>query len=138
MSHGELTLQTVAPELTERVWRDGAHVLGDAVPHEECTPDQLKYRLTHGELRLLVAVDKDNRVHGYAALAVHQLPNIRVLHIEAVHAPGCPKRVIDQLTLYARAHGCTALQGCGSRAVTRLWRQTLGFTERYTIHRKEI
>lgn len=138
MFNGQLTLQTVAPEFTERVWRDGAHVLGDTVPHDECTPDQLKYRITHGSLTLLVAVDEGNTIHGYAAVEAHQRPNLRALHIEAVHAPRCPTVIFDRLADYARSCGCTALEGCGTPAVSRLWQKTLGFQPLYTLNRKEI
>lgn len=138
MFNGQLTLKTVAPEFTERVWRDGAHVLGDVMPHDECTPDQLKYRITHGELTLLVVLDEAQEIHGYLAVAVHQSPNSRVLHIEAIHAPGCPSVAFEQLADYARSLGCTALDGYCSPAVAKLWAKTLGFKTVYTLSRKEI
>lgn len=137
MSERQLTLQYVPTAHVEQAWQQGASVLGDTLPSTECTPDQLKYRLTHGELTLLVA-SQNGVPMGYAAVEPQQYANMRVLHIEATYAPRIASAVFNALADYARANGCTAIQGACSPAVSRLWSQKFGFVPQYIISRKQL
>ncbi len=137
MSDGELSLHHVPTAHVEQVWRNGGHALVNSLPSSECTPDQLKYRLTHGALTLLVALQGGAPL-GYAAVEPMQYANMRVLHIEAVHAPRIASAIFGALTDYARTNGCTAIQGACSPAVSRLWSQKFGFVPQYIISRKQL
>lgn len=137
-----LTLCTVGPQFIEYAWSDGAYRLGEVVQSDgtgECTAEQLKGRLLRQECALLAAVDSHRVPHGWVAVEWLNFPNMRVLHVYAIHAPGATlPNVFDQLCDYARDGGAKAIQGACSEAVLRLWQRKFGFTEVYRIARRML
>jgi hypothetical protein len=94
--------------------------------------------LSRGERTLLGARDADGEIHGWAAVQVQQLPNIRVLHIYSIYAPGATTDdLFDKLKAYARANGCTTIRGACSEAVGRIWERRFNAQRLYTIFELE-
>lgn len=137
-------LFTIAPEHIDRAWRDGAHNLAHAVKLAtgECTADQLKYKLAKGEHILLhIRDENDTCLERGAWLAVHfiQCPNVRLLHIAAIYAPGATAdAAFDMLKAYAVQGGASAIQGACNDAVAKLWAKRFDFKQAYKIMRCEL
>jgi hypothetical protein len=125
----------VAPSHIDRAWRDGAHNLSEACKWalREITPDQLKLLLARGE-RTLYALEDGDKMVAWAAVQVQQLPNIRVLYVYAIYAPGSTgPEAFRLLADLARAEGCSSIRGACVEQVTRLWERKLGAKRLYTV-----
>jgi len=86
----------------------------------EVTPDQLKMLLARGERVLLGARDGE-KITGWAAVQVQQLPNIRCLYIFALQGRGiCSAEGVGLLREYAQANGCTTIRGAVRASMARL------------------
>jgi len=132
-------LFVVSPQHVDRAWQEGAYKLGDALKlaQGECTPDQLKMRLSRGELTLLMVSTDEARA--WLAVEFMQMPNIRVLHVYAIHAPGATlDAAFDLLAKYATDGGASAIQGACTEAVSKLWAKRFGFQEMYRISRRTL
>lgn len=132
-------LFVVSPQHVDRAWKEGAHQLGKALElaQGECTPDQLKMRLSRGELTLLLVSTDEARA--WLAVEFMQMPNIRVLHVYAVYAPGATMQTaFDMLGKYAIEGGASAIQGACTEAVSKLWAKRFGFQEMYRISRRML
>ncbi len=132
-----VNLLRVSPAHIDKAWKDGAHKLSEATKWagDEITPDQLKMLLSRGERQLLALQDGDALV-AWAAVQVQQLPNIRVLYVYAIYAPGSTgPEAFSQLSDLARAEGCSEIRGACSDAVARLWERKLKATKAYAIYR---
>jgi hypothetical protein len=130
-----MQLLLVAPSHVDRAWRDGAHKLGEACRWalREITLDQLKFLLARGE-RELYALEDGGKLVAWAAVQVQQLPNIRVLHVYSIYAPGSTgPEAFALLADLARAKGCSSIRGACSESVSRLWRQKFKAEPVYTI-----
>ena len=104
----------------------------------EITVDQLKMLLARGE-RILIGVRDEERIKGWAAIQVQQLPNIRVLYIYSIYAPGATGPVVfEELRKYARANGCTTIRGACNEAVSRLWARRFSAKPIYTVMEIEV
>lgn len=128
-------IELVHPAFIDRAWKDGAHMLSEAVKWaaSEVTPDQLKMLLSRGERTLLSAVDRLGARVGWAAVQVQQLPNIRVLYIYSMWAPGVTSPdVWAQLADYARGQGCSSIRGACRPSMVRLLTQRFGAKALYT------
>lgn len=126
------------PQDIDAAWRDGACVLGEATRHaqREITLDQLKMLLSRGERTLIGARDGD-RITGWAAVQVQQLPNLRVLYIFALAGKGiCSAEGVARLREYALANGCTTIRGAVRPSMARLL-QRLGGKPLYTTYELE-
>ncbi len=137
MSGTDWQLSVVHPHFTDQAWRDGASNLAKACERSagECTADQLKMRISRGELALVAAVN-EGKPKGWAALDFLQTPNMRILHVYAIYAPGAAfGEVFNVLKDYAKSQGCSAIQGACDEAVSRLWSRRFGFKETYRIMR---
>lgn len=124
-----------SPAEIDAAWRNGAHKLSEACKRasREITPDQLKMLLARGE-RTLIGCREGVEVKGWAAIQVQQLPNIRVLHIYSIYAPGCTSvEMFARLKDYARANGCSAIRGAADDAVARLWERRFNAQKLYHI-----
>lgn len=130
-----MKLVHVPPSHIDRAWADGAHNLAQACKwaSREVTADQLKMMLARGERQLLGLQDGD-RFIAWAAVQVQQLPNIRVLYVYSIYAPGstgpeCFRLLAD----IARTEGCSSIRGACSEPVTRLWERKFQAKRLYTI-----
>ena len=131
-------LFTVRPDHIDRAWREGANKLSEALKLAagECTSDQLKYRLAKGELTLLTI---RGAATAWIAVEFIQMPNLRVLHVYAIYAPGATATAAFELLAdYARRGGASALQGACTEAVSKLWGRKFGFEEVYRLARKSL
>lgn len=118
-----LELFQVPASHIDAAWRDGAHVLSQACKRaeREVTADQLKMLLARGERTLLGLGNGANTI-AWAAVQVVQLPNLRVLHVYAIHASGATSaEAFALLKRYAVQHGCTVVRGCCDEPIARLW-----------------
>lgn len=107
----------------DRAWKDGACQLAEACKWalREVTPDQLKMMLARGE-RQLLGLDVDGKFVAWAAVQVQQLPNIRILYVYSIYAPGSTgPEAFKQLADLARAEGCSSIRGACSEQIARLW-----------------
>lgn len=133
-----MNLFVVGPEHLDRAWRDGADKLEEALKHApgECTIDQLKYRIARGETILLM-IEGEKRA--WIAVEFWQMPNMRVLHVYAIYAPGATMQAaFELLEQYAIAGGASAIQGACTEAVSKLWARKFGFQEMYRISRRML
>lgn len=100
--------------------------------------DQLKMRLARGELTLLSMMQGDAHV-AWAAVQFIQYANRRVLHIDALYAPGtCNEETFTLVADYARAGGASSIQCAAADGPERLYRRKFGFEKAYTILRKKL
>ena len=130
-----MKLVHIPPAHVDRAWRDGAHKLAEACKWaaREITPEQLKMLLSRGE-RQLIALQRDDEFVAWAAVQVQQLPNIRVLYIYAIYAPGSTgPECFEHLANLARFEGCSAIRGACSEAVERLWARRFAARRLYSI-----
>lgn len=117
----------------DRAWKEGAHRLAEACETSggEITGDQLKMMLSRGE-RILVRMDEGLEIIGWAVLGIEQLPNIRVLYVYELWAPGGHfERFVDETKALAEAHGCSALRCAAKPAQARLYKRLAGFSPVY-------
>ena len=113
----------IPPQHVDKAWREGAHNLSEACKwaSREVTPDQLKMMLSRGE-RQLLGLDEGGKFVAWAAVQVQQLPNIRVLYVYSIYAPGSTgPEAFRLLADMARAEGCSSIRGACSEQVTRIW-----------------
>lgn len=118
-----MKLVHIPPAHVDKVWREGAHQLAEACKwaSREVTPDQLKMMLARGE-RQLIALDVEGQFVAWAAVQVQQLPNIRVLYVYSIYAPGSTgPDAFRLLADLARAEGCSSIRGACVEQVARLW-----------------
>lgn len=124
-----------SPADIDHAWSNGAHKLSEATKwaSREITPDQLKMLLARGE-RILIGARDGTEVKGWAAIQIQQLPNIRVLYVYALYAPGAATiEIFDKLKQYAKANGCTSIRGACGDAVSRLWIRKFSAKKLYQI-----
>lgn len=117
----------------DRAWKEGAFRLAEACATSggEITGDQLKMMLSRGE-RILVRMDEGAEIVGWAVLGIEQLPNIRVLYVYELWAPGGHfERFVDETKALAEAHGCSALRCAAKPAQARLYKRLAGFAPVY-------
>lgn len=132
-----MNLLKVSPAHVDRAWADGAHMLAEACKwaDDEITPSQLKMMLARNE-RQLIALEDSGTMVAWAAVQVQQLPNIRVLYVYAIYAPGSTgPEAFSLLSDLARAEGCSEIRGACSDAVARLWERRFGARKAYQIMR---
>lgn len=116
-------------------WRDGAHVLSRAcdVSGGEITGDQLKMLLSRGE-RTLVRMDGEAGTVGWGVVRIDQLPNVRVLMVTDLVAPGGRfQEFLGLLREMSRASGCSVIRCAAKPGQERLYRMKCGFEPVYQI-----
>ena len=129
----------VPPSHIDKAWKDGAHMLSEAAEKAagEVTTDQLKMLLSRGERRLIGVRDlatPDALPGAWAAISVHQMPNLRALYVYALWAPGVTgPKVMEQLRAYASSEGCSVIRGSCGDGVTRLWERKFKARKVYTV-----
>jgi hypothetical protein len=125
----------VEPRWIDKAWQDGAHKLTEALKRADgdITTEQLLDELRAGKKTLL------GQSGGWAVVQVQSFHNRKVLHIDAIYAPGLTTpELFHDLKAFARYNGCDAIQGACQQASVRLWRRKFGFREAYTIMRYEL
>lgn len=121
-------------------WKDGAHRLSEACDTSggEITGDQLKMMLARGE-RTLLRMDNDGKAVGWGVVQAHNLPNVRVMHVSAMYAPGAHfERFFDELKKLAAHNGCSEVRCSAKDVQARLYRMKCGFEPIYTTMRVSV
>lgn len=132
-------LVIVPPTHVDWAWKDGASSLAEVCKLvDEITGDQLKMILAKGE-RTLVRIDNDGETVGWGAFRIDQLPNVRVLHITDLYAPGGHfESFFDEIKSVAKSVGCSRIRCAAQKAQARLYRAKCGFEPIYEILEAEI
>ena len=133
-------LQPIPAQFVGQAWKEGAHMLAKACDASggEITGDQLKMLLMRGE-RSLLRIAKDGQCAGWATVRIDQLPNVRVLHITDLYAPGGHwQACFDLLADMARANGCTQMRCCAGAAQQRLYMRHLPWQPVYTTLKVDL
>lgn len=129
-----MKLLTVHPSFVDEAWfRDGASCLARACEFSggDVTGDQLKMLLSRGE-RTLIRMDVDGEAVGWGVTRIDQLPNIRVLHVCEMVAPGAHfERFFEQLKELASKTGCSRIRCSCKPAQARLFKAKVGFQPVY-------
>lgn len=129
-----MKLLHIPAQHVDKAWSDGAHNLSEACKwaSREVTPDQLKMMLARGE-RTLLGLQVEGKFVAWAAVQVQQLPNIRVLYVYSIYAPGSTgPDAFRLLADTARAEGCSSIRGACSEQVARLWERKFEAKRLYT------
>jgi hypothetical protein len=124
----------------DKAWKDGAHNLSEACKWalREVTADQLKMMLARGE-RQLLALESEGQKVAWAAVQVQQLPNIRILYVYSIYAPGSTgPEAFKLLADLARSEGCSSIRGACSEQVARLWERYFKAKRLYTTCEIEL
>lgn len=128
-----IELKQVPPAFIDRAWRDGAHKLAEACDTSggEITGDQLKMILSRGE-RTLLAMQREGEFVGWGVVRLDQLPNIRVLHVSELYAPGARfEEFMEPLKAWAESNGCSRIRCSAKPAQAKLYRDRAGFKPVY-------
>lgn len=126
-------LKSVPATHIDAAWKDGAHLLGKACDTSggEITGDQLRMILARGERHLMAVCDGESKV-GWIVIRIDQLPNVRVLHVCELYAPGSMfSDCWEQLKEFARANGCSEIRCSAKPAQARLYRMRFKFEPVY-------
>lgn len=132
---GELMLTPIPSTHIDAAWRDGASDLAKACEASggEIEGPQLKMLLSRGE-RTLIRMDADGKTVGWGVVRVDQLPNLRVLFVTDLVAPGGHFEVFfDDLKQMAQTLGCSRVRCAAKPAQARLYRMKAGFRPVYEI-----
>jgi hypothetical protein len=119
----------------DAAWKDGASELAKACDTSggEIEGPQLKMILARGE-RTLVRMDHDGKTVGWGVVRVDQLPNVRVLFVTDLVAPGAHfETFFDDLKVMAKHLGCSVVRCAAKPAQERLYRMKCQFRPVYTI-----
>jgi hypothetical protein len=133
-------LQPVPPSFIDRAWKEGAHNLAKACDTSggEVTGDQLKMLLSRGD-RSLLRIDLDGQAVGWVVIRIDQLPNVRVLHVCELYAPGGHWQPCwEQLTDLAKANGCSEIRCSAKPAQAKLYQRHQPWEPVYTTLRVSI
>ena len=130
----------IPTEFVCKAWADGAYNLVKAAERakREITGDQLKMLLMRGE-RTLVGIVENETPKAWAAVQLQVLPNMRVLYIYSIYAPGqTGPEAFRLLKEYAKANGCETIRGACDKAVGRLWERKFGAQPIYSVYEFEV
>lgn len=129
-----MKLVPVASQMVDFAWAQGASCLAAACDTSggEITGDQLKMLLARGE-RTLIRMEADGPV-GWGVIRIDQLPNLRVLFVTDLVAPGAHfERFFEELKVLAKSQGCSRIRCAAKPAQARLYRMKVGARPVYEI-----
>lgn len=135
-----LNVQLVPLSLIHETWPLVEGYLEDALQwgEDDYTIEQVRQNIAEGKWMLVVAVDKDQRIHGAAAINIYNMPNFRVAFVVAIGG-----RLISNQETYAqlcallKSFGATRIRGVARESIARLWKR-YNFRERYIMVEAEI
>jgi len=119
----------------DQAWKDGANKLSQAcdVSGGEITADQLKMLLNRNE-RSLIAMRRGDEIVGWGVVRVDQLPNMRVLMITDLVAPGAEfHEFFSKIKEFASSLGCSKVRCAADDVRERLYKMKCGFKRVYAI-----
>ena len=130
-----MTLTPIPSHLIDAAYTDGAHCLSASCDASggEITGSQLKMVLSRGE-RTLIRMDADGKAVGWGVVRPEQLPNMRVLFVTDLVAPGAHfETFFTALKGMAAGLGCSRIRCAAKPAQQRLYMQKLNFQPVYSI-----
>lgn len=130
-----MTLVPIAASHIDSAWADGASELARACDTSggEIEGPQLKMLLSRGE-RTLIRMDSEGQTVGWGVVRVDQLPNLRVLFVTDLVAPGGHfETFLADIKAMARQLGCSRVRCAAKPAQARLYRMKAGFQPVYEI-----
>lgn len=119
----------------DAAWKQGASALAKACDTSggEIEGPQLKMILSRGE-RTLIRMDSEGQTVGWGVVRVDQLPNVRVLFVTDLVAPGAHfETFFEDLKQLAAQNGCSVIRCAAKPAQERLYRMKCDFRPVYTI-----
>jgi hypothetical protein len=128
-------LTQVPAQFIDAAWKEGASELSKACETSggEIEGPQLKMLLARGE-RHLIRMESDGQTVGWGVVRVDQLPNIRVLFVTDLVAPGAHfERFFEDLKELAKQSGCSVIRCAAKPAQARLYRMRCNFRPVYEI-----
>jgi hypothetical protein len=130
-------LTPIDAKFVDFAWKDGASSLGESC-EDECTPDQLRLLLSRGE-RVLVRLDAEDGIRGWAAFRVDNLPNMRVFHVTNLAARnGKFQEFFGELKDLARGLGCVRVRCSCKPLQAKIFKNKCGFTHVYETLEIEV
>lgn len=134
----QMGLFVVPPAFIDRAWKDGAVNLGVACDRAkgEITGDQLKMMLARGE-RKLMGLSVGDKTVGWVVVEIQQLPNIRVLYVYSLFAPGHSLDVYELMKQQAIENGCSVIRGAVDESNERLWKR-INAEKVYSVYQIEV
>lgn len=135
-----MQLVSIPPQFIDSSWASGAHALSKACDTSggEITGDQLKMILSRGE-RTLIRMDCEGQAVGWGVVRVDQLPNVRVLFVTDLVAPGGHfETFFGALKQLAKQNGCSVIRCAAKPAQERLYRIKCQFRPVYSILEAEV
>lgn len=136
MVQEEMKLVPIPAQQIDFAWAEGAACLAEACKTSggEIEGPQLKMILARGERTLIKMVDHDGSSVGWGVVRIDQLPNLRVLFITDLVAPGSGfQRFYPLIEDLARQSGCSRVRCAAKPAQARLYRMKSGFAPVYEI-----
>lgn len=132
-----MELLYVKPQDVDKAWRDGAIHLSEACDRakREITGDQLKMILARGERDLFCLFDGE--IKGWIVVQAQQLPNVRVMYVYSLYAPGFSLDMYSLLEKLAIQAGCSVIRGSVDEANERLWRRVKA-EKVYSVYEIEV
>lgn len=121
--------------MVDFAWAEGASELAKACDTSggEITGDQLKLLIARGE-RTLIRMESEGQTVGWGVVRIDQLPNMRVLFVTDLVAPGAHfETFLSELKGMAAQHGCSRVRCAARPAQARLYRMKAGFRPVYEI-----
>lgn len=119
----------------DKAWSEGASELARACDTSggEIEGPQLKMILARGE-RSLIRMDDEGQTVGWGVVRVDQLPNMRVLFVTDLVAPGAGfQRFLSALKDMAASLGCSRIRCAAKPAQSRLYQMKAGAKPVYEI-----
>ena len=130
-----MQLLYVDARFIDMAWRDSACKLSEACDESggEITDDQLKMILARGE-RTLVQMRVDDAVVGWGVFRIDQLPNLRMLFITDLYAPGGHfEQFFTAIKDVALGAGCSRVRCAAKPVQARLYAIKCQFQPVYSI-----
>lgn len=131
-----LQLFVVPATHIDQAWQDGAHMLAKACQRSggEVTGEQLKMSLAYHNTSMLVCAVDAIDVKGWAVVQFQQLPNKRVLFVEAIYAPGIiGAEVFGLLSKFAADGGALVIRAAANGGAKKLWQKKYKAAEIYSV-----
>lgn len=135
-----LNVQLVPLSLIHETWPLVDGYVEDALQwgEDDYTIEQVRQNVADGKWMLVVAVDKNQRIHGAAVINIYNMPNFRVAFVVAIGG-----RLISNQETYAqlcallKSFGANRIRGVARESIARLWKR-YNFRERYILVEAEI
>ena len=135
-----LTLHHVELQHVHQTWPliEGFIAKAQEYGGDDYTLDQIKMFVAQGQWLLVVAVDKENKLHGAATVNFSNNPNDRIAFITFIGGKLIAnEEILVQLKAIVQKMGATKIQAAVRPSMAKLLGRT-GFKERYTIVETKI